>query len=77
MAEIRLEEWDTTGPVDYRVVCGESELTGTIRAEPRPNDVIKLMTVACVNDKWFPYSNAGKYRASPAQEITMTVSATS
>lgn len=58
MAEFRLEQWDATGPVDYRVTCGESELTGTIRAEPRPDDVVKMMAVACVNDKWFPYSNA-------------------
>jgi arylsulfatase A-like enzyme len=58
MAEFRLEDWDVTKAVDYRVVSGDSELTGTIRAEPASDDIIKLMAVACVNDKWFPYSKA-------------------
>ncbi len=58
MAEFRLEKWDTTKAVDYRVTSGGSELTGTVRAEPGNDKVVKLMAVACVNDKWFPYSNA-------------------
>ncbi|MEO2017173.1 MAG: alkaline phosphatase D family protein, partial [Fuerstiella sp.] len=58
MAEFRLSDWNTTTSRDYRVVCGASELTGTIRAEPRGTGTLKLMAVACVNDKWFPYSEA-------------------
>ncbi|HIK93275.1 MAG TPA: hypothetical protein EYG03_15035, partial [Planctomycetes bacterium] len=58
MAEFRLGDWDATTPTEYRVVCGASELTGTIRAEPAGDGTLKLMAVACVNDKWFPYSEA-------------------
>jgi arylsulfatase A-like enzyme len=57
-AEFRLEDWDTTTARKYRVTCGGSELTGTIRAEPGDDKTLKLMAVACVNDKWFPYSEA-------------------
>ncbi|MBC8352900.1 MAG: sulfatase-like hydrolase/transferase [Planctomycetes bacterium] len=58
MAEFRVEDWDATAKKEYRVVCGDSELTGTIRAEPRDSGTLKLMAVACVNDKYFPYSQA-------------------
>ncbi|MDG1897506.1 MAG: sulfatase-like hydrolase/transferase [Fuerstiella sp.] len=58
MAEFRLKNWDASTSRDYRVVCGASELTGTIRAEPSAAGTLKLMAVACVNDKWFPYSDA-------------------
>ena len=58
MAEFRLQNWDSKSSVDYNVVSGSSELTGTIRTEPGMDKAVKLMAVACVNDKWFPYSNA-------------------
>jgi hypothetical protein len=58
MAGFRVEGWDATIATDYRVVCGESELSGTIRAEPKRSGTLKLMAVACVNDKYFPYAHA-------------------
>jgi arylsulfatase A-like enzyme len=58
MAEFRIGHWDATGARHYRIVCGGSELTGTIRAEPAGSGTLKLMAVACVNDKWFPYTEA-------------------
>ena len=41
----------------YRVVSADSVLEGIVRAEPT-GDRLKLMAVACVNDKWFPYTDA-------------------
>ncbi len=58
MAEFRLANWDASTNRPYRVVCGASELRGTIRAEPSGDGTLKVMAVACVNDKWFPYSDA-------------------
>ena len=58
MAEFRIENWDATVERNYRVTCGQSEWTGTIRAEPNDLSIIKLMAVACVNDKYFPYTDA-------------------
>ncbi len=58
MAEFRLDGWDDSKQVEYRVVSGETSLQGTIRAEPSDASTLKLMTVACVNDTWFPYSEA-------------------
>ena len=58
MAEFRIEDWDSTVDKKYRVVCGSSEITGTIRAEPKRSGTLKLMAVACVNDKYFPYEQA-------------------
>ena len=58
MAEFRVAGWDAKVATDYRVTCGESELTGTIRAEPTGTGSLKMMAVACVNDKYFPYSEA-------------------
>ena len=57
MAEFRIENWDSTVARQYRVACGGSELTGTIRAEPT-SDTVKLMAVACVSDKYFPFKEA-------------------
>lgn len=58
MAQFRLTDWDSTQTVPYRVTCGQSSLEGTFRAEPNNTDVLKLTAVACVNDKWFPYTKA-------------------
>jgi len=58
MAEFRVNNWNTNEARNYRVVCGASERTGTIRAEPSDAGTLKLMAVACVNDKWFPYTEA-------------------
>ncbi|MGB7343877.1 MAG: sulfatase-like hydrolase/transferase [Pirellulaceae bacterium] len=58
MAEFRIKDWNSKQAVDYRVTCGASELTGRIRAEPTDRGTFKLMAVACVNDEWFPYSEA-------------------
>lgn len=58
MAEFRVPNWDTTTAKSYRVVCGGTELTGTIRPEPTDGGTFNLMGVACINDKWFPYSEA-------------------
>ena len=58
MAEFRIQNWDTSVAKDYRVTCGESSWSGTIRAEPIEAARLKLMAVACVNDKFFPYEKA-------------------
>ena len=58
VAEFRIDDWDTRRTRDYRVVCGTSSWTGTIRAEPVERGVLKLMAVACVNDTYFPYAEA-------------------
>ncbi|WP_167546763.1 sulfatase-like hydrolase/transferase [Stieleria maiorica] len=58
MAAFRIEQWDAKVAKKYRVTCGGSERTGTIRAEPKDNGTLKLMAVACVNDKYFPYEEA-------------------
>lgn len=58
MAEFRIKDWNAHDAVDYRVTCGASELTGRVRAEPSDDKPFKLMAVACVNDKWFPYTEA-------------------
>lgn len=57
MAEFRGQGFDATVDVDYRVVSGDSSWQGTIRQEPDDAE-FKLMAVACVNDKWFPYTPA-------------------
>lgn len=58
MAEFRIKNWDSKVGIDYRVTCGDSELIGHIRAEPEANQTFKLMAIACVNDKYFPYAEA-------------------
>ena len=58
MATFRLEGWNPHQAVDYRLVSGQSVLTGTLRAEPDGSQPFKLMAVACINDKWFPYTAA-------------------
>ncbi|MGI9472677.1 MAG: sulfatase-like hydrolase/transferase [Rubripirellula sp.] len=60
MATFRLEDWDHELEVSYRVTLGESNFEGRIRAEPKDSQPLKLMAVACVNDKWFPYAEAVK-----------------
>lgn len=58
MAEFRIPDWDPGRSVDYRVTSGDASFEGRIRAEPLANDSVKLMAIACVNDKWFPYAEA-------------------
>ena len=58
MAEFRVNDWDATVAKEYRVVCGSSELSGTIRSEPSDRGILKLMAVACVNDTYYPYAEA-------------------
>lgn len=55
VAEFRIEPWDTTKNREYRVLCGSSQIDGTIRAEPVKQRVLKLLAVSCVNDRKFPY----------------------
>lgn len=57
MATFELSEVETSD-TPYRVVSGETSLDGVIRAIPIDKDVLKMTTVACVNDKWFPYTQA-------------------
>ena len=58
ISTFRLEDWDGSRDVSYRVVSGRSQWEGTFRAEPIDATTLKLMAVACVNDKWFPYTEA-------------------
>ena len=58
MATFRIEDWDHSAEVPYRVISGKSELEGTVRAEPSESKPLELMAVACINDKWFPYTEA-------------------
>lgn len=58
MAAFRIDHWDSTTARDYRVTCDGSVWTGTVRAEPGEEGVLKLMASACINDKWFPYTKA-------------------
>ncbi|HAD61812.1 MAG TPA: hypothetical protein DCG12_21450 [Planctomycetaceae bacterium] len=58
MGTTRITDWNTTKTVDYRVVCGASVLEGTFRANPIDTDTLKMTAVACVNDKWFPYTES-------------------
>lgn len=58
MAEFRIKNWNTQVGVDYRVTCGASERTGHVRAEPEADQTFKLMAIACVNDEYFPYTEA-------------------
>lgn len=58
MARFEVAGWNVDEAADYRVVCGESSLSGLIRANPDDRDEIVVTAVACVNDKWFPYSEA-------------------
>ncbi len=58
MAGFRVENWDGRVAREYRVTCGKSEWTGTVRAEPGNSGVLKLMASACINDTWFPYAKA-------------------
>ena len=57
MAAFQVRDWDGSHEVRYRVICGKSQWQGVIRAEPK-TDTFKLMAVACVNDKYFPYAEA-------------------
>ena len=58
MARLQIDDWKTDVDTPYRVVSGQSSLEGTIRKEPTSKDVLKLTAVACINDKWFPYTEA-------------------
>ena len=58
---VRMEETfrgDVFQDREYRVTCGGSSLEGVIRKEPIDSATIKMMAVACINDKWFPYAEA-------------------
>ncbi len=57
-AEYRITNWDSTVETNYRFTCGDSEWNGTIRSEPKASGTLKLMAIACVNDKYFPYAEA-------------------
>ncbi len=57
MAVFRMDNFSVESDLRYRVVSGDSSLEGTIRAEPNKPS-LKLMAIACVNDKWFPYTEA-------------------
>ncbi len=56
-ALFRKDNFNVAADQDYRVFSGDSSLEGTIRAEPTTPE-IKFMAVACVNDKWFPYTES-------------------
>lgn len=56
-ASLRLDDFHIDADVAYRVSSGASSLEGIFRAEP-DRDTLKMMAVACVNDKWFPYTKA-------------------
>ena len=58
MAAFRVETWDSSRAWTYRVVCGESQLEGEIRAEPGDGGVLKLAVLACIKDEFFPQTNA-------------------
>jgi len=58
MALFRIEDWDSQQTVAYQVKSGDSVLQGVIRANPTSADQLRLMVIACVNDKWFPYTAA-------------------
>lgn len=58
MATFRLPGWDASQSQAYRVRLGGSSREGLIRAEPAADEPFRLMAVACVNDKWFPYEAA-------------------
>ncbi len=58
MAVFRVEDWQQESEVPYRIKSGKSSLEGIIRANPKNAEVLDLMVVACVNDKWFPYELA-------------------
>ena len=60
MAVFRIDNWRQKSNVSYQVRSGKSVLQGVIRADPKNKPVLKLMVVACVNDKWFPYEAAVK-----------------
>ena len=60
MAVFRIDNWRQKSNVSYQVRSGKSVLQGVIRANPKNKPVLKLMVVACVNDKWFPYEAAVK-----------------
>ena len=57
MAELRLEDFKLDANVTYRVTSGNSSIEGTLRPEP-DRATLTLMAIACVNDKWFPYTEA-------------------
>lgn len=69
MAQFRIRDWDQNKAVKYRVVCGGSSLEGTIRKEPTDRDQLKMTAVACVNDKWFPYTEAVEQMLSQDPDI--------
>ncbi|WP_186775658.1 alkaline phosphatase D family protein [Rubripirellula tenax] len=59
MAAFRVEDWDNRKVFSYRVLCGDSKLEGTIRAEPKAKGgVLKLAVLACIKDEFFPQTNA-------------------
>ncbi|MDB4384842.1 alkaline phosphatase D family protein [Opitutaceae bacterium] len=58
VAEFRIDNWDSSQNARYRVLCGEGEIEGTVRADPVDQKIITLMAVSCVNDKRFPYEKA-------------------
>lgn len=51
--------WDATRAAEYRVQSGTSRWRGIIRAEPpAERGTLRLMTVACVKDQFYPQANA-------------------
>ena len=58
MAVFRVDDWDDQQSVPYQVRIGDSVIEGIVRANPKNADQLRLMVVACVNDKWFPYKQA-------------------
>ena len=58
MAVFRIDDWKHRVNVPYQVRSGKSRIEGVIRPDPKNKEVLDLMVVACVNDKWFPYEAA-------------------
>ena len=56
MAKFRIDQPGDESEFEYRVVSGASTLAGRVRPEPVDKTKVKLMAIACINDKWFPYT---------------------
>ena len=57
-AHFRMENWNDSGPVPFRVVFQDGnkmgEWKGTIRKDPRNKNTIKLAAMSCMKDGAFP-----------------------
>jgi len=57
-AHFRMENWNDSGPVPFRVVFQDGnkmgEWKGTIRKDPRNKNTIKLAALSCMKDGAFP-----------------------